>query len=451
MVTDSAEQQSVTRKVHVDATMGCKIKRTKPIAQTTSPNDQPSVGNSVMGHADHARRHVTIRIPVCYIRCDLSSEGSVIVMLLSFMCSEEYPCVRRHYQLSHSLVSQERNAKLAQDMLGKDPEKLAQDMLGKNGRRSSTPRQTGSAAPSGTLASRVGVNKHNASFGRTNAPSPRNSRQPSGFNRPPTNDRAQAVRHTSTTDLTQDSPSNIYTDNTGANGNAGLSFKGAAGGPYVVLAQNFAPGTTAADIESVMQSVGGQLTYCRLAASTPTVIAEMGFVEKAGAEAVIETFNNKRADGRLLHVYYKDGSLSKQGTRAPRPSDLVQTELDDQVPSVPVDANENDTMEVDELAESREQQDKLREERRGVDERPHEPFPAAPRPDRREDDYYNRGPRRAEPEYQDGRYGFGGDDRYRGGRGGARSGGQYGGFPPRMYSDGARRGGRGQSYRPSDW
>ena len=60
------------------------------------------------------------------------------------------------------------------------------------------------------------------------------------------------------------------------------------------MAQNFAPGTTAADIESVMLSVGGQMTSCKLVASNPTVIAEMAFVEKGGAEKVIDTFNGKK-------------------------------------------------------------------------------------------------------------------------------------------------------------
>jgi len=73
-----------------------------------------------------------------------------------------------------------------------------------------------------------------------------------------------------------------------------LIIKGAAAGPYVVVAQNFAPGTTAADIESVMLSVGGAMSACRLAASSPTVIAEMSFLEKTGAEKVIETFNGKK-------------------------------------------------------------------------------------------------------------------------------------------------------------
>lgn len=77
-------------------------------------------------------------------------------------------------------------------------------------------------------------------------------------------------------------------------GAAGVSIRGAAAGPHVVVASNFAPGTTAADIESVMLDVGGQMTECRLVASAPTVIAEMTFVEKSGAETVINTFNNKK-------------------------------------------------------------------------------------------------------------------------------------------------------------
>lgn len=77
-------------------------------------------------------------------------------------------------------------------------------------------------------------------------------------------------------------------------GGSEISFKGAASGPYVVVAQNFAPGTTAEDIQSVMQSVGGDITSCKLVASNPTVIAEMVFVERSGAEKVIDTFNGKK-------------------------------------------------------------------------------------------------------------------------------------------------------------
>lgn len=61
-----------------------------------------------------------------------------------------------------------------------------------------------------------------------------------------------------------------------------------------MIAENFAPGTTAADIESVMLDVGGQMSDCKLVAAQPTVIAEMTFIERTGAETVIGTFNGKK-------------------------------------------------------------------------------------------------------------------------------------------------------------
>ena len=84
-----------------------------------------------------------------------------------------------------------------------------------------------------------------------------------------------------------------------------MNIKGAASGPYIVVAQNFQPGTTAADIESVMQDVGGQMASCKLVASNPTVIAEMAFVEKSGAEKVIDTFNNKKVGKNTTQMVTK--------------------------------------------------------------------------------------------------------------------------------------------------
>ncbi|KAF1999994.1 hypothetical protein P154DRAFT_522780 [Amniculicola lignicola CBS 123094] len=88
---------------------------------------------------------------------------------------------------------------------------------------------------------------------------------------------------------------------------AGFSIRGvAASGPFTVIASNFAPGTTAADIEAVMTPIGGELQGCRLLSSNPTVMVEMIFEAKDGAENVIATFNGKKADGRVLYVYMKD-------------------------------------------------------------------------------------------------------------------------------------------------
>lgn len=72
-----------------------------------------------------------------------------------------------------------------------------------------------------------------------------------------------------------------------------ISIRGTAG-PYVVVGSNFAPGTTAADIESAMVPNGGEMQSCRIISAAPTVMAEMVFAEKHSAESVISTFNNKK-------------------------------------------------------------------------------------------------------------------------------------------------------------
>ena len=71
------------------------------------------------------------------------------------------------------------------------------------------------------------------------------------------------------------------------------SILGAAG-PYTVVGSNFAPGTTAADIESAMAPHGGEMLGCQITSHRPTVVAEMVYAEKARGENIIATFNNKR-------------------------------------------------------------------------------------------------------------------------------------------------------------
>ncbi|KAL7811081.1 hypothetical protein V8C26DRAFT_422526 [Trichoderma gracile] len=87
---------------------------------------------------------------------------------------------------------------------------------------------------------------------------------------------------------------------------AGMTIRGLAG-PFAVMAQNFAPGTTAADVESAMTPVGGEMLSCEVVKTHPFMIVEMVFASREGGERVIETFNNKTADGRILKVYPKPG------------------------------------------------------------------------------------------------------------------------------------------------
>ncbi|KAL8681418.1 MAG: hypothetical protein Q9186_002493 [Xanthomendoza sp. 1 TL-2023] len=150
-------------------------------------------------------------------------------------------------------------------------------------------------------------------------------------------------------------------------GGAEISIRGLAG-PYTVVGSNFAPGTTAADIQAAMFPMGGEMQDCRIVSKAHTVVAEMVFLEKARAENVIAAFNNMKADGRLLRMYLKLGNSSpplEAPARAAPPRNA---------PSEPKAARIDLTYEENHYDKQREQSDRSR--------------------------------RRAEPELQDGRYGF---------------------------------------------
>lgn len=150
--------------------------------------------------------------------------------------------------------------------------------------------------------------KRTASLPRNNSAStPRNVRPPPQVNRAAQNDnhRARATNYQQRSpqqvppsepviDVKSNGHASYDAPPVASNGYANISFRGAAATSQVVVAQNFAPGTTAADIESVMVDVGGEVTECKLVSEEPTVIAEMTFVNKSGAEAVINTFNGKK-------------------------------------------------------------------------------------------------------------------------------------------------------------
>ncbi|KAF1921044.1 hypothetical protein BDU57DRAFT_509602 [Ampelomyces quisqualis] len=111
----------------------------------------------------------------------------------------------------------------------------------------------------------------------------------------------------------------------------GFNIRGVAtGGPYTVIASNFAPGTTAADIEAVMAPHAGETLGCRLLTAAPTVMVELQVVTREGADNVIATFNNQKADGRLLYVYLKETPASNASLHSrPPPGRLTQSFVDD--------------------------------------------------------------------------------------------------------------------------
>ncbi|KAF5023248.1 hypothetical protein F66182_4700 [Fusarium sp. NRRL 66182] len=221
----------------------------------------------------------------------------------------------------------------------KKNEALADRIFSKN-RRQSAPSKL-KATPGPSLASRVGVKKHrnSAVATRSNQPTPGNVNgewthdlhhsisgdlsarisAPGAGNRRGANRRAARFSAAvDRMDTSGDAPQNINIvkpkGNAPANNRSmGMTIRGLAG-PFTVMAQNFAPGTTTADIESAMTPVGGEILSCHIVKTSPFLIFEMAFASREGGERVIETFNDKTADGRIIKVYPKLGAPSNTTT-----------------------------------------------------------------------------------------------------------------------------------------
>jgi len=78
------------------------------------------------------------------------------------------------------------------------------------------------------------------------------------------------------------------------NTDGGISIKGAGSESFVVVGKNFAPGTTAADIQSAIEPVSGKIVSCWVTSHQPTVTAEITFKEKSSAEKAVSNFHNLR-------------------------------------------------------------------------------------------------------------------------------------------------------------
>ncbi|KAI9904531.1 hypothetical protein N3K66_001060 [Trichothecium roseum] len=233
----------------------------------------------------------------------------------------------------------------------KKNEALASRIFSKDRRKSAPSKLKSSLATGGSLASRVGVKKQRASIGARATPqkgdvngewthdlhasvnTPRKNTQkanalssritlpgqaPSASASKKANARnAKLASALERMDVDSSAPANANIRTSTKPSAKGLSIKGLAG-PFAVMAQNFAPGTTAADVESAMTPIGGEMESCRMIKTKPLVIVEMIFVSREGGERVIETFNDKTADGRTLKVYPKIGGVSSASSRDTR-------------------------------------------------------------------------------------------------------------------------------------
>ena len=176
----------------------------------------------------------------------------------------------------------------------------------------------------------------------------------------------------------------------------GLSIRGAAG-PFVVQASNLQSGTTAADIQNVLIDIAGpgNCKSCRIVTNRPTVIAEMVFAEKRSAEQVISALNNQIADGRTLHCFMKTMGGTSEHTVPSSSRPQQQTPADEATPTngPVVDLPSSNNGDVD-MAEN-------------VDiGAPPYSAPPAPTGNDRPDLFSRKEDRGAEPDIQDGRFGF---------------------------------------------
>jgi hypothetical protein len=120
--------------------------------------------------------------------------------------------------------------------------------------------------------------------------------------------------------------------NKNANGRSdsapGFSIRGVAStGPFAVIASNFAPGTTAQDIEAVMAPHGGECLACKILTASPTVMVELSFTSREGAENVIATFNNQKVRDIQPWVFgltNKNAGGWKNSLRVPEGNTLEQ-------------------------------------------------------------------------------------------------------------------------------
>ncbi|KAG6002118.1 hypothetical protein E4U21_003444 [Claviceps maximensis] len=220
---------------------------------------------------------------------------------------------------------------------------LADKIFGRNRRRSAP--STLNSTVGGSLASRVGVKKKHDTWthdlrisvnGNSRKNGSLNARiTTSGVNKPnsaarkrfPRNSKLAAAFDKMDADQVNVVPSSTARETVPM----GMTIRGLAG-LYAVMGQNFAPGTTAADIESAMTPVGGEMTSCKIIKTSPFVLAEMVFSSREGGERVIETFNNKIADGRIIKMYPKVG-----GYKPPIPS--TQNEPPANAPTGPKSTN----------------------------------------------------------------------------------------------------------------
>lgn len=304
------------------------------MTQKRPPFLSPSHGPSLVGDCAKAVERLP-KLRACrrdFILCRARlCTCSLLHYLRTASSSSRGETFRSAYIMANSTSAVSFDDIIQADRQRKKNEALANEIFGRTKQSKDAGKTSRNRIGSGpSLASRMGVGKRSSS---TSSSGPQN-RNP--FN-PPTRPSSTITQHArnnrinSALDSTQ---ANIVPSQPRAKG-PGLSIKGKAG-PFVVEANNFAPGTTAADIESALaddtiDSEGKNgLTACRIISTHPAVIAEMTFLEEKLAQKIIARYDNQKADGRILQLH-----LKRAGREPTPPQHLRKTEptyISDTVP-----------------------------------------------------------------------------------------------------------------------
>ncbi|KAJ5233023.1 hypothetical protein N7468_005979 [Penicillium chermesinum] len=194
------------------------------------------------------------------------------------------------------------------DRQKKKNQQLASELLGGKNRRASAPGpgaiQKSQDAKPGSLASRIGPRRSVSTSSRPRKGTQAPATVASARSQPTQNNKNKNKR---------DQPQNAerlfnaiksHIAQPTARG-PGLSIKGVAG-PFFVIGSNFAPGTTAADIQASLEPVTGSMMSCRVLAHHPTVTVELKYADKWQAETAVANFHNQKADGRILSLVLTD-------------------------------------------------------------------------------------------------------------------------------------------------
>ncbi|RMZ90777.1 hypothetical protein DV736_g1984, partial [Chaetothyriales sp. CBS 134916] len=236
-------------------------------------------------------------------------------------------------------------------------EQLASEIFGRNRKtREANDRSNRSSSRTPSLASRAGVQKSQRS----------SSSSSTATQRPPPVSRTSSVVQAVRTSRIQSALESPSASQANISKSRGIAIKGAAG-PFTVVATNFAPGTTAADIESAVANDGADgdgnntLVSCCLTSThrDSTVTAELVYSDRAVAEKIDEgdvdmlssdsapdRYNSSReteAAARTRLKEHRRGDPDLQDERYPNPSDSE--------PHLPVDGGEDALQRGDEAGQ----------------------------------------------------------------------------------------------------